>query len=321
MANAEEVRLEKVDDTHIAKATEKLDEAKKLENSKISAATEKLEAAADKLERATPKPPGFGSKLGRFFGKLFKWLLILAIIGGIGVGIYYGWPILNDRVIQPISDNTASVTALQGQIETNQTDLEALRSELGTLTDAEADFPGRVATLEDEIATVMTAQSDFDSRLSGIEGQIADSTTRLGTLEELQATVTAEVEAAGGESIRQLGVLRSMELLSRARLFLYQANYGLAEQDVQAARNVLADLAVQYPDSDTEAVTETLLRLDRTLDSLPAFPVQAIADLDIAWQTLLGEVPPPVPSTTVDEGATTPDTVPAPATTETTVAG
>jgi hypothetical protein len=47
-----------------------------------------------------------------------------------------------------------------------------------------------------------------------------------------------------------------------------------------------------------------LLRLDLTLSNLPSFPVAASDDLDIAWQVLLGGLPPteptPAPTTTVE---------------------
>ena len=48
---------------------------------------------------------------------------------------------------------------------------------------------------------------------------------------------------------RQVNLLKSMELLSRARLFMYQSNFGLAEQDVQIARNVLATVQGMRPRS------------------------------------------------------------------------
>lgn len=93
--------------------------------------------------------------------------------------------------------------------------------------------------------------------------------------------------------MRQFGLLRSMKLLSRARLFLFQSNFGLAEQDVQIARDLLSEIAADYPETDAALMNEVIFRLDRTLDQLPEWPVTAADDLDIAWSVLLGDTQPP----------------------------
>ena len=106
----------------------------------------------------------------------------------------------------------------------------------------------------------------------------------------LQAGIAANQDSVG----RQVSMLRSMELLSRARLFLFEADYGLARRDVEAARNILA--AVPAIEGDAEVLTETVFRLDRTLANLPDRPVVASNDLDIAWAVLLGQIPPAPPA-------------------------
>jgi hypothetical protein len=82
-----------------------------------------------------------------------------------------------------------------------------------------------------------------------------------------------------------------MELLSRARLFLYQSNFGLARSDIQAARNVLAGMQPTAPESKQTDLTEALFRLDLAIKNLPEFPVAASDDLDIAWQILMDGYP------------------------------
>ncbi len=86
-----------------------------------------------------------------------------------------------------------------------------------------------------------------------------------------------------------------MELLSRARLFLYQSNFGLARSDAQAARDVLAEMQSTAPESKQKDLTEALFRLELVIKNLPDFPVAASDDLDIAWQILMDGYP--VPST------------------------
>jgi hypothetical protein len=90
--------------------------------------------------------------------------------------------------------------------------------------------------------------------------------------------------------------LKTMELLSRARLSLYQSNFGLARQDVQIARDLLATVQPDAPESLAEDLNAVVLRLDMTLSNLPDFPVAASDDLDIAWQILLAGLPEVTPT-------------------------
>ncbi|MGZ9223396.1 MAG: hypothetical protein ACXW4Q_14920, partial [Anaerolineales bacterium] len=98
--------------------------------------------------------------------------------------------------------------------------------------------------------------------------------------------------AASAELDRQVNLLKSMELLSRARLFMYQSNFGLAEQDVQIARDLLARVESDAPASLAGDLETVLLHLDFVLNNLPNFPVAASDDLDIAWHILLTGLPP-----------------------------
>jgi hypothetical protein len=82
---------------------------------------------------------------------------------------------------------------------------------------------------------------------------------------------------------------RSLDMLGRARLYLAQSNFGLARQDVSSARDLLAALQAETED---EARGQAIARLDLALGNLPAFPVVAAGDLEIAWQILIsGDAP------------------------------
>jgi len=90
-----------------------------------------------------------------------------------------------------------------------------------------------------------------------------------------------------------------MELLSRARLFMYQSNFGLARQDVQIARDLLAEIQPDAPQPLARELEAVIQRLDMTLSNLPDFPVAASDDLDIAWQILLSGLPQATPTVSV----------------------
>ncbi len=82
-----------------------------------------------------------------------------------------------------------------------------------------------------------------------------------------------------------------IELLSRARLYLYGSNYGLAKIDVQAARDLLSTLQNDLPYDQNATLQDVLARLDLALVNLPTYPVIAADDVDIAWQLLVDGLP------------------------------
>jgi hypothetical protein len=215
---------------------------------------------------AAHPPPVGGGRLRRFLGRLLRAVVLVAVAAAVAVGIYLGWPIVYDRYLAPVQTNSADV---------------------GTLRD-------QVADLQHQIDALKEADAAVDGRLGSIDQQLADHDRMLASLDAMDTTLAAADTATGAEMVRQVRILKSMELMSRARLFLYESNFGLAAQDLGAARDLLADLGSGGSVDDRAAVTAAVDRLNRALSSLPDFPVVAAGDLDIAWQALLGRVPAPI---------------------------
>jgi hypothetical protein len=90
---------------------------------------------------------------------------------------------------------------------------------------------------------------------------------------------------------REIMLTRAIETLSRARLYLSQSNFGLAKIDVQSARSILAELSTEAPPYQVNAFDQIIGRLDLALGNLPAFPIIAVDDVDIAWQLLMMGLP------------------------------
>ncbi len=223
----------------------------------------------------------FGQRVGRFFGILFRLLLILLVLGVIGAGLYFGLPLLYQRYILPVQENTAELQQLRAQqIQSEQ---------------AIADLQTRLIVIETQQAEQAESLAVLEGRVGDIETGIAAHTQTLAALEKMQADLQAQNENISAGLQRQVDLLKSMELLSRARLYMYQSNFGLAKQDVQSARDLLMTVRPDAPDSLADDLDAVLLRLDLTLSNLPGFPVAASDDLDIAWQILVGGVPQPQP--------------------------
>jgi predicted RNase H-like nuclease (RuvC/YqgF family) len=206
----------------------------------------------------------------------------LIILGVIGLGLYYGLPLLYQRYVVPLEQNTAGVTELQSRQEQTEQQL--------------ADLQAKLETIESGQSQNAETLTELDQRLSEIETEINARTQSLAALEEIQSELQAQDEAISAELDYQVNLLKAMELLSRARLLMFQSNFGLARQDVEMARDVLAKAQPNAPESVADDLDEVIRRLDLTLFNLPDFPVAARDDLDIAWQILLSGLPQIPPS-------------------------
>ncbi|MCC6569960.1 MAG: helix-hairpin-helix domain-containing protein [Anaerolineales bacterium] len=221
--------------------------------------------------------PSFGSRAGAalrsFVRALFRLIAILIVIGGIGAALYFGLPLLRDRYIVPVEQNSA-----------------------------------RVDQLENEVADLKNQLAEVNSRLDGIDTSIEAHTASIEKLEEIQSQLEKQLNESNEETLVKLNqevmMTRALDTLARARLYLAQSNFGLAKEDVQSARDLLAELQSQSSD---EAQAQAISRLDSALNNLPAFPVVASGDLEIAWQILMtGDVAPtatPEPSPTISATA------------------
>jgi hypothetical protein len=192
--------------------------------------------------------------------------------------LYYGLPLLYQTYIVPVEQNTAEVTELQSRQEQTEQEL--------------ADLQTRLEAMESEQSQSAQSLSELDERLGNLEMEIAARTRSLEALEQMQSELQAQNEATSAELERQVSLLKAMELLSRARLFMYQSNFGLARQDIQIARNLLAKVQPDGPESLADDLDAVIRRLDQVLSDLPDFPVAASDDLNIAWQILLSGLPP-----------------------------
>lgn len=246
----------------------------------------------------TPMGPSFGERVGRFFRFLLRLIFLLIALAIIGLALYILLPELYQHYVRPVEQNTAEVRELRSWQEQTEQELADLQTRLESLETLQNQHAGSLAEL--------------DQRMSDIETEITARRESLAALERLQSELEEQNQAVSAELERQINLLKGMELLSRARLSMYQSNFGLARQDVQIARDILATLQPDAPESLAEELEAVLLRLDLTLSNLPNFPVAASDDLDIAWQILLSgfpEVTPtvsatPIPATTVSPGPT-----------------
>lgn len=241
--------------------------------------------------------PSFGQRVRRFFDFLIRLVASLIILGVIGLGLYYGLPLLYNKYIVPVQQNTAGLTELQAQQKQTNQKL--------------ADLQSRLDAVEKGQSQNDQALTKLDGRMSEVETRIAAHTKSLAALESMQSKLQAQDEATTADLKRQIDILKAMELLSRARLFMYQSNFGLARQDIQIAHDLLATVQEDAPNSLASDLKEVVRRLDLVLSDLPNFPVAASDDLNVAWQILLLGLPEAGTGTSV-AGTPPPTTTPFP---------
>ena len=231
---------------------------------------------------AAPSGPTFGQRVGRFFAFLLRLVTLLILLSLLSLGLYLTLPWLYQKFIRPVEQNTAQVRELQSRQRQTEQELADLQTKLGALETAQKQHDGSLTTL--------------DKRLSDIETEISARTESLTALEKMQSELQAQNQANSAELDRQIKLLKGMELLSRARLFMYQSNFGLARQDVQIGRDLLAEVQPGIAEPSADELGAVIQRLDMVLSNLPDFPVAASDDLDIAWQILLSGLPQATPT-------------------------
>lgn len=230
------------------------------------------------LPPPTTSSSGFQKGVRRFFEvllRLISWVIIFTVFGA---ALYYGVPLLYQRFVVPIDQNTVQVAELQAEQQKFEQQVAALQEQL--------------RTLEAEQSENSRAVTDLDQRVNELETSIDSHTKSLAVLDEMQSELQQQNATVSSELERQINLMKSMELLSRARLYMYQSNFGLAKADVQLARDLLNDVQPIEDVSLSNDVDTVIRRLDLVLSNLPSFPVAAADDLDIAWQILITGMPP-----------------------------
>jgi hypothetical protein len=247
----------------------------------------------------------------RTLALILRLMLFVVVVAGLAAAAYFAWPKVYARYILPVQNNIARVAVLETHQQASQDQLFTLQTQLPALATSQAGQSqlltaqaSRMDVLEGSIkehsqalaasqAEQAAAFTTLAPRVDKLDGFIKEHSQALIALQSTQTGLQAGDIKGQAELGQQVTLLKSMELLSRSRLFLYQSNFGLAKQDIQAARDLLAGL-LALPDHPLDQnLAEVVQRLDQTLARLPDFPVAASGDLDIAWQILLGgQIPP-----------------------------
>lgn len=289
----------------------------------------------------TPAPPSFGDRLAlafiKFVRALVRIVLILLLAVLLGAGVYYGAPALYRRYVQPVETNLARLNDAQSRQEQANQQINQRLDELGQrLQDLELQNDSHKQTLDevqallDEIeraqksneqaggsleATAIARQEEMEATLAAMRANLEQVQSEVAAINQAMGQTSLQVQElvhsaeAGASPLQELRnelqLVKAMELLTRSRVYLVEDNLGLAQQDVSAARLLLAKMGGDVPSYQVKPLAAIIGRLDAALSNLPSRPILAAEDLEVAWQLLRDGLPgeaTPEPTPTVGTG-------------------
>jgi uncharacterized phage infection (PIP) family protein YhgE len=240
---------------------------------------------SEKLEKSSGR---------RVLNILLRFFLVILIGIAVGVAAYFGLPALYRDFIQPIQTNTQRVAALEEELASVQVEIREGRSNLSTDI---ANIEGQLALQREDLAALntqgeglLTRMDEMQTGLDEIQslsegiGELEDDLDRLsGRLSAVELAVEEEdppIEQIQG----QIQLIRVMELVTRARMWIIQDNLGKATDDLTSAKEALETLDAT---SEIGSLVPIIERLDQILFEISLSPVIAADDLEIVWELLI----------------------------------
>ena len=224
--------------------------------------------------------------------------LILVLVAGclVGAVIYFtasGWiPYLDQRIFQPIDTNQALVQELQVTQNALEIEISSLQA---TVDENQSGTVSDIATSLDQLSEDvihMQLEVDNNTYYSGTlaPAMIATVSARQDSnLRNLSALATAQMRDSGNR--QELELLRTLELLTWAHQYILHDNYGLAENELEAAREILSFMITRVPPNQRVVVLEMLNLVDQCIADLPSRPAVAAEKLQLAWHMGVTEFP------------------------------
>jgi chromosome segregation ATPase len=172
-----------------------------------------------------------------------------------------------------LTEEIGQLEALQTAVDEVKTEQDALRKDLTSTENALGNLKSDVDSIDSDLDTIATTVEDLDEQVASF------STIVQGQDEKL------------GQMAIEIQMLKAMELLTRARLFLIQGNITMARTDILQARDLLFELSNLAPEYQQEMILEIVNRLDDVLEIMSQSPIAAADRLEAAWQLLVEGLP------------------------------
>lgn len=264
----------------------------------------------DTVDNSPPTPPKQSKPVSKRFPGIVVRLFLVLIVGClVGAVVYFaasGWiPYLDERIFQPIDSNQALVKELKATQSSLEDQIISLQS---TLEDDQSGAgPELAATLDQISEDISKIQSDVESN-TYYAGTLAPAMIATVTYKQesntrnLSALATAQMRDSSNG--RELELLRILDLLTWGHQYILHDNFGLAENELNTARDKLSTLVTKVPPKERVVVIEMLNLVDGCLADLPSRPTLAAEKLQLAWHLGVSEFQ--VETTLGQDGTVTP---------------
>ncbi|HEX6384118.1 MAG TPA: hypothetical protein VF177_05560 [Anaerolineae bacterium] len=206
--------------------------------------------------------------------------------------------LVDSRRIGSLQSDVDDLEARQARFQERVTaDLNRQQEVLAVLEEDVAVALNDTTALAEDMAALGTAlsalQGDINEngrRIDELGGEMDRLRTEVSTVDaeltDLQAVLAARAEDEMSELQQTLALFRVWELISRARLRLLEDNLGLAQADLEQARQTMDLLVAAVPEEDAEVLQRVQTRLELASINLPGNPAMAASDLEGAWDAL-----------------------------------
>ena len=255
----------------------------------------------------TSTPPAGGSPLGKallaFLRALGRLLLILVVTAAVVTAVYLG----AEKLTREVNQSSVMAQTRLDQMATRQAGDQAqaatLRAQLqaveATLASAEAAREEQAQELGRAYTQVAAVQGTAEAN-AWLETLVPYQSTQIGSLIMTSQVGQAVLDELQVQRIWQTALLR----VDLARRWTAQANYGLAQSEARAARDLLAGVdPILLPEPRAALLRAWLERLDGVIRALPQDPWLASQDLEAVWNLMSAGWDVPQPET-ADRGAT-----------------
>ena len=277
-----------------------------------------------------PEPkPSFGERMSKAFLGFVRFLVrlffILVVLGLVAGAVYLALPYVYKRYVQPVQDVQTQMAVLQKESATRAEQVNqrliALQDDLAALRSQQDDLMAQIEKQQSNYEALQERMDALESRQQAIADQLDSLKAELDASDDQMAAAQATAEAlqAAWEAVepqlqateQQMAVLRALNSLTRVRLLVGQANYGLAKDELDTTASVLGWLQTEGGTADSDALDSALEDVQLAQQALPATPAVALQNVEAAWQ-LLNSLLPAVMSTPLPAPTATPTPTPTP---------
>lgn len=237
------------------------------------------------------------SPFARVIRVIFRIVLVSLIGVTLGVAIYFSVQALYRDYVEPIQATLLRIPEIEEELAQ---DKAIAKRQMGQIGERLAEIEGQLTEQGETLAILLVEtdvvrdeledQGDRIDRLHNMADQVESLSSDLNSViekVEILETTMSDVDLPTQRISLQLRMIRAMTILCKARLWLAEDNLGLAAEEIETARDLLASMPeVDFTEGE-ELLEQIVERLNLALADVRTFPVVATDELEVAWKLML----------------------------------